>query len=311
MNKVPSSPRFTAHEKALLASGVTIGVVVVLIFAKTLGYLYSGSASVLASLVDSLSDAALSVLTWLSIHYSLKPADDDHRQGHGKIEGVSALFQAAVLAGSGVFLALEASRRFLRPEPVDDQLFAIAMMGIAVVASLALSLFQKRILRDAPSLALKADSAHYSTDVFLNGSVMIVLFLSWKGWAPFWADPLCAIIVAFLLCRTALHIAMPAVDMLMDRELPEGQRQRIAAIITAHPEVIGFHDLRTHQSGMRIFVSFDLELDHNLLLWSAHEIARDIENDILKEFPHAEILIHIDPHGDTADSRHTSEVHHA
>lgn len=297
------------EKKLLTGSAITVGLVIVLVFAKTVGYVFSGSSAVLASLVDSITDVALSMMTFFAIRLSLKPADEDHRQGHGKVEGVSALLQAAFLGGSGAFLVLEATNKFLRPQPVEDHLFAIAMMLVAIVMSVVLVVLLKRSLKKMPSMALEADYAHYSSDVLLNGMVMVTLFISFKGWAPPWIDPLCSIAVAGIIIRTALSIGLKALDMLMDRELPEAQRERMAEIILAHSEVIGYHDLRTNQSGMKIFISFDLELDHNLLLWSAHEIARDIENDLLREFPNADIMIHIDPHGDTEDSRHSAEVH--
>lgn len=293
------------------SSTITIGLVAVLVFAKTVGFIYSGSAAVLSALVDSLSDIALSMMTFWAIRWSLKPADEDHRQGHGKIEGVCALLQAAFLGGSASFLVFNAMGRFLRPQQVEELLFTIAMMFIAMLGSLVLVILLSRALKNAHSLALEADYEHYSSDVFLNGAVMVTLFLTYKGWAPIWIDPLCAMGVAVLMIRAALHIAVKSLDMLMDRELPIETRKKIADIICAHSEVIGFHDLRTNQSGMRIFMSFDLELDNNLLLWSAHEIARDIEKDLLEVFPNADILIHIDPHGDTEDSRHTAQVHKA
>ncbi len=297
------------HKTLLTSSGITVGLVITLVFAKMVGYIFSGSAAVLSSLVDSLSDIALSMMTFLAIRWSLKPADEDHRHGHGKIEGVSALLQAAFLGGSGAFLVLDAISRFLRPKPVEDYLFAISMMAIAILGSVVLVVLLRRAIKKSPSLALEADYEHYSSDILLNGVVMVTLFLGYRNWAPVWIDPLCALFVAGLFARSALRIASRALDMLMDKELPQATREKIGKIIESHAEVISFHDLRTTQSGLKIFISFDLELDTNLLLWSAHEIARDVEQDLLKEFPNADILIHIDPHGDTADSRHSAQVH--
>ncbi|MEK7801644.1 MAG: cation diffusion facilitator family transporter, partial [Pseudomonadota bacterium] len=154
------------------------------------------------------------------------------------------------------------------------------------------------------SLALEADSLHYATDIWINGTVFALVLVDYMNIAPLWLDPLCALLVAGLMVRAAWYIALKAFAMLMDQELSADIKSRMIAVIRSHPEVMGVHDLRATQSGMRKRVSFDIEVDPNLLLWSAHEISRSVENALLAEFPLAEIMIHIDPYGDTEDSRH-------
>lgn len=289
-----------AHTSSIL----TVGVVVVLVFAKTVAYAYSGSSAVLSALIDSLSDVGLSIMTLLSIKWSLKPADDDHRYGHGKIEGVSALLQAAFLIGGGSFLFMEACDRFLHPQPITAHLFTLFMMAIATLLSGVLSYLQGLGADHHESLALEADSLHYATDIWINGAVFVLVLVDYMQIAPLWLDPLCALLVAGLMARAAWFIALKAFAMLMDQELSEDIKSRMLAVIRSHPEVMGVHDLRAIQSGMRKHVSFDIEVDPNLLLWSAHEISRSVEKALLAEFPLAEIMIHIDPYGDTEDSRH-------
>ncbi len=123
-------------------------------------------------------------------------------------------------------------------------------------------------------------------------------------------DPAFAVLVAFYLALTVRRIAGKAVDMLLDRELSGDARERITKKVLSHKYVMGMHDLRTSKSGMKIFISFDIELDPSLLLYNAHEIVREVEFELLIDFPNAEILIHADPHGDTYDTRHSGEVHH-
>jgi ferrous-iron efflux pump FieF len=286
------------------SASLTVAIVLVLVFAKTMAYIFSGSTAVLASLMDSLSDIGLSFMTLLAVRWSLKPADEDHRHGHGKIEGVSALLQAAFLVGAASFLTLESLNRFLKPVAVTDHGLTAILMGFALVLSLALSFIQKRAAEQSGSVALKADHAHYATDAYLNGAVLMVILLSALGHAPPWLDPLCALFVAGLFLHAGYKIWREAFDMLMDRELPITDRRQIEELIRAHKQVEGFHDLRTYRSGMKVFISFDMEVDGNQSLTKAHDIARQVEDDLLKAFPKAEILIHLDPAGDTDDPRH-------
>lgn len=303
----PTTPKQSEHP--LFASTVTVATVIVLVFAKSIAYVFSGSAAVLSSLIDSLSDVGLSLMTLFAIRLSHKPADDNHRHGHGKIEGVSALMQAAFLLGGATFLVFESVGRFLNPQPIEAHLFTLMLMGFSTILSIVMVAVQKYSLRKNKSLALEADHAHYSADIWINLATILVVGLDYMQVMPVWIDTACALAVAGIMGRAAYGIGLKAVHVLMDAELPEEMRNKILQIIRGHGEVVGVHDLRTHESGKKIFISFDMEVDPNMLLWSAHEIARTVEHDLLKEFPTAEILIHLDPAGDTADTRHNNLDH--
>jgi ferrous-iron efflux pump FieF len=295
---VKVEPRF-----ALFASIWAIVTVAILIVIKVYAYSVSGSAAVLASLTDSCTDALISIMMLFAVRYSLRPADSSHRHGHGKMEGIAALFQASFLAGAGLFLFFESTHRLMNPEPVSDHMIAMVVTGIAIVLSLILVLVQNYCLRRAPSLAIQADRAHYNTDVALNGGVLVALLVSYYN-GPYFIDPLAAMVVAAFYGWTARKIALDATDMLMDRELPESVRDRIRAIIGRHTDILGFHDLRTRKSGMVLHISFDVEILADIPLKQAHDIVRALELDILADYPHAEIIIHKDPHGDIHDPRH-------
>lgn len=288
---------------ALWAGAASVVTVLFLIVIKLAAYLENGSVSVLASLLDSVVDAGASLITLMAIRVSLTPADSEHRHGHGKAEGVAALFQAAFIAAAAFFLFLESAKRFGGVQASGDMALAVPVMLVSIVLSLILTAVQKYSLRRAPSLAVEADHAHYSTDIVVNIGVIGVLWLQAAG-APSWLDPAFGALVAVYLMVTAKGIAGKGLDMLLDRELSEEVRKKITAIVFAHDKVLGLHDLRTYKSGMRMFMSFDIELDPSLLLYTAHEIVREVEHELLVEFPNAEILIHVDPYGDTYDTRH-------
>lgn len=293
---------------ALVAGAASIITVALLIALKLFATVQTGSASVLASLIDSVVDASVSLMTFFAIHISLKPADEDHRHGHGKVEGLAALFQAAFIAGAGFFLILESASRFADAADIKSENAAIAVMAVSTILSVFLVMIQNYSLRFAPSLAVEADRVHYASDIVVNFGVVSVLFGIQNG-APGWIDPVFAVLVALYLGFTARRIAGKGVDMLLDRELPGDSRERITKKVLSHRYVMGMHDLRTNKSGMKVFISFDIELDPSLLLYNAHEIVREVEYELLMDFPNAEILIHADPHGDTSDTRHNLDVH--
>ena len=277
-----------------LATTASVVTAMLLILGKAAAWLLTGSISVLASLVDSLMDAAASLLNLVAVHVSLQPPDAEHRFGHGKVEPLAALAQAAFIAGSAAFLVLQAIDRLLHPRPLEAVGIGVGVMVFAILATLALLIFQRHVIRVTGSTAIRADALHYTTDLLTNVSIIIALLLSGYGW--YGIDALFALGIAAYILHSAWRIGHEAFQLLMDRELPDDQRQRIRHAALAHGRVRGVHDLRTRRSGHDIFIQMHLELDDELSLFDAHGIADEVEASIREIHPEADILIHKDPH---------------
>jgi ferrous-iron efflux pump FieF len=278
------------------ATYASVGVVSTLLLAKTLAWLITDSVSILSSLLDSLIDAAASLINLFAVRTALTPADREHRFGHGKAEPLAGLAQAAFIAGSSILVVLEAVRRIATPQPVSHGELGVAVMVLAIVLTIALVAYQRRVIRITQSVAIDADSLHYQSDLLLNGSVILSLVLStWLGWSSL--DPLFALCIAAYLLRTSWQIGHKALDRLMDRELPDPDRARIRAIALARPEVRAVHDLRSRSSGPDLFVQLHLEMDGAMSLLRSHEVADAVEHDIMAVYPNAEVMIHQDPSG--------------
>lgn len=295
---------------ALFASCWAVGTVVILLALKGYAYWQSDSAALLGSLVDSFTDLCISIVMLLAVRLSLKPADETHRHGHGKAEGIAALFQGGLLIGSAGFLALQSFERFINPVAVAAHDLAITVSAIAVALSFILVMVQNYCIKRAPSLVTKADRVNYGGDMLLNAAVIAALLADRSG-GPAWIDPLCGLLIACWLAFAAYRIGEDAINMLLDRELPDDVRADILSIIRANDDVRGVHDLRTRRSGMAWYISFDVELEPEQTLREAHAVSRELEMAILSAYPHSEIIIHKDPHGDPHDARHSVEgVHH-
>ncbi len=303
-----SSPKpisSTASDRALPAGAgrlmraatyASVGVAVVLIIAKFWAYLVTDSVSMLSTLIDSILDALASLVSLVAVHHALQPADREHRFGHGKAEPLAGLAQAAFISGSAVFLLMEAVRRIIHPRAIEQSDAGIAVMIISIVLTLGLVGFQRMVIRKTGSIAIGADSLHYQADLLVNISVVAVLYIVSRFNLPL-LDPLLAVAIAIYIVHGAWRIALTALDVLMDRELPDADRQKIRTIALAHPEVTRVHDLRTRTSGQLIFIQFDMEMDGSLTLKRAHDVSLKVMRQIEEVFPNAEIFIHQDPEG--------------
>lgn len=278
------------------AAIAAVSVAASLICAKAFAYFATGSVSLLSTLVDSLLDLAASMVNLIAIRHAAQPADKEHRFGHGKAEPLAGLGQSAFIAGSAIFLLVQAGERLVQRQPISNETIGIGVMLLSIILTLGLVLFQRWVVRRTNSLAIGADALHYRSDLLVNFGVIGALLLSTEfGWRL--ADPLFAIGVAIYILYSARQIFSASFNLLMDRELPEEDRARIKTIAVAHPSVISIHDLRTRYSGTQAFIQFHLELDGNLTLIDAHTIADAVMRDVQRAFPNAEVLIHEDPHG--------------
>ncbi len=279
--------------RAALAS---VSVAALLIAAKAAAWLATGSVSMLSTLVDSMLDLVASLLNLLAIRQAAVPPDREHRFGHGKAEPLAGLGQAAFIGGSGVFLLFEAGRRLMTPVPIENGSVGLIVMLFSIALTLGLVTYQKWVIRRTGSIAIGADSLHYTSDLLVNLGVIAALILgSQFGWTR--ADPLIALGVSLFILISAWQVISGSLNLLMDRELPETDRQRIAAIISEHDGVRSMHDLRTRSSGTQTFIQLHLELDPELSLAEAHRISDEVMARIEEAFPDAEVLIHEDPFG--------------
>ncbi|MBT6320263.1 cation diffusion facilitator family transporter [Porticoccaceae bacterium] len=276
-----------------LATYASISVALILIVAKLIAWGLSDSVSLLATLIDSVLDALASLINLIAVRHALTPADKEHRFGHGKAEALAGLSQSMFIAGSAGFLLLEAGRRLISPIAVESVGVSMLVMVFSIIATLLLLSFQAHVIRKTNSTAIRADALHYRTDLLVNASVILALWLSVKGWAGF--DALFACAIAIYILYSAWEIITVSYDHLMDRELPDEQREEIERLVLQHKSARGLHDLRSRHSGTVTFIQLHLELDDDLSLLEAHKISDEVELCLLEAFPGSEIIIHIDP----------------
>ncbi|MEI6859353.1 MAG: cation diffusion facilitator family transporter [Shewanella sp.] len=276
-----------------LASRAAVTTALVLIVIKMAAWMYSGSASMLASLIDSFADALASIVNFVAIRYAIVPADQDHRYGHGKAEPLAALAQSAFILGSAFLLLFHGGDRLINPLPVHHAMLGIVVSIVAIILTFALVVLQKKALVATSSTIIEADALHYKSDLFLNAAVLVALMLSQYGW--WWADGLFAILIAIFIGQQALHLGYRSIQTLLDRELDDETRLKIIKLVQEDPQVKGIHDLRTRESGKTTFIQCHLELDGSLSLRDAHAIAEKTEVRIREVFCNAEVIIHQDP----------------
>lgn len=286
-----SSPE---HARLLrLATRASVAVACTLIVAKAIAWWLSGSVAMLAGLTDSALDGITSMLNLLAVHYALRPADDDHRYGHGKAESLAGMAQALFIGGSAVLIAFQAYERLHDPQPLGAPWLSIGVIVFSLLLTAALLVLQHRVIKQTGSNAVRADSLHYRSDMLLNGSILIALILAGFGFDQL--DAWFGLGIAAYILWSAIQIARESFSVLMDEELPTDVSQHMLELACSVPGVLGAHDLRTRISGNHWFVQLHLELPGELTLSVAHGISDQAADAIHKAYPRAEVLVHADP----------------
>ena len=237
----PVSPVDARRQR--LASRAAVSVAASLVILKFGAWMATDSVSLLSTLVDSALDLGASTLNLMAVRQALTPADAEHRFGHGKAEAIAALAQSAFIAGSALFLLAQSARRLITPVAIEHSAVGLAVMVVSIGATLALVRYQRGVARDTRSLAIAADALHYVGDVGANAAVIVALLCTeYLGWLR--VDPLIGIGIGLYIAVNAYAIGKGALDMLMDHELPDEERQRIKSIVLRRPEVRAMHALR-------------------------------------------------------------------
>lgn len=286
-------------QRAALAS---VTMAISLLGLKAWAAWQTGSVAMLGSLADTALDIVASLVTLFSVRLAAQPADDDHAYGHGKAEALAALFQTGIISASALAIGWRGFSQIGENYAPDNPELGIGVSVLAIFATLALVSFQRYVVRMTGSVAIQADQVHYASDLVLNASVILALFLD-SILHIHGTDPVFGIGIGLWLLWHAREVAIHAVGQLMDKEWPEEKRERFLAVARSHPELKGIHDFRTRSSGSHEFVQFHVWVDPMMTVLEAHRVMDEVEARLMGEFPGTEILIHPDPEGHSDPER--------
>ena len=246
-----------------------------------------GSLALISEALHSSVDVVATVITWLVVRVSDRPADHEHHYGHGKFESLSALGVIAmlyVLAGGILVESYSRLREGAPPPTISAIPFIVLLIDIAVNFWRARALH--RTARDTKSQALAADALHFASDVLGSIAVMVGLALSGLGYA--WGDAAAAIAVAVVISSLGLRLARSTVETLLDRA-PEGASEKAIAAIRAVPGVVDVKRLRMRMVGSTHFIDAIVQVPRTYPIDRVEEIKRKAQDAVSKVLDDADL----------------------
>jgi cation diffusion facilitator family transporter len=259
------------------------------LIAKTIVGLSTGSMAILADAIHSLTDLTNNIIAWIVIHYSSLPADREHPYGHRKLETLAVFILASILVVLAFELALNAINKEYT-EVVSSGLELVIMLCVLVI-NIAVTSWQHMWAKRLDSDILYADATHTFADVLITSTVIIGWQLSAVGYA--WVDRLCALGVALFIFYLAYSLFRRATPALIDEYAIDPVE--LSNIIKTVPEVKGVYRIRSRWIGKTRAVDLVISVDSTLSTEKSHTIADTIESLIENHYGTTDISIHVEP----------------
>ncbi|MDD5562371.1 MAG: cation diffusion facilitator family transporter [Thermoanaerobaculaceae bacterium] len=287
------------------AAGNSVLAAVFLTGVKAVVGVTTGSLGILAEAAHSGLDLVAAVVTLFAVRVSGRPADREHTYGHGKVENLSALFEAALLLATCAWIIYEAAQRLLfKTVAIEASAWAFAIMAVSIVVDFTRSRILARVAKKYDSQALEADALHFSTDIYSSAVVILGLVGVYFSKRPGleWlvkADAVAALGVAAIVVWISVQLGRKTIAVLLD-EIPPELRDGLVRAVRV-PGVVQVGRLRVRRSGPETFADVTLTVEPDTGLPMAHAIATAAESAARRLLPGADVVVHVEP--SDSDSR--------
>jgi len=320
-------PEFSSHamraEKRAVATNSLLAALAITTLKIVVG-VSTGSLGILSEAAHSGLDLIAAAVTLFSVRVSDKPADADHKYGHGKVENFSAFIETGLLLITCVVIIYEACKRlFFHHVEIEPTLIAFLVMFVSMALDFWRSRALGKIADKYDSQALQADALHFSTDIWSSGVVAIGLLLVVAGrklgipWL-IESDPVAALFVAGVIIWVSTRLALKTVDALLDTA-PAGARSQIINALRTVEGLLEVDRVRIRRAGNRYFADVSVGLARNVTFQRSGQVADEVTRAVHQILPNTDVVVHSIPRAPFAENifdrvravatRHNLNVH--
>jgi cation diffusion facilitator family transporter len=282
---------FSTPQRAAL---ISVASNTLLVAAKIAVAFLSGSAALLSEALHSGLDLVASFIAWLSLRFAAHPPDREHPYGHGKWENISAFLEGLLILGVALWVLYEAGQRLFVPVILTHLHLAMAVLGGSALVNLLVSLALRRAAKRFDSVALEADAAHLSTDVYTSVGALAGLggyYLT--GHHLF--DTGAALAVGAIIFGIGLKVSHGALHGLLDSRLPVEEEETVREIVSQVTPHLALKEIVSRKAGPMRYLDLTLTVCRWENLDEIHHLCDDLEARIALRFPRARIFIHPEP----------------
>ncbi len=276
---------------------VSIAVNLVLSAGKFLAGIFAHSSAMISDAIHSASDVFSTVVVIIGIHLSSKKADKEHPYGHERLESVSAIILAVVLAITGLSIGYSGIETIKSHEYENLQIpgiSALVMAVISIVVKEAMFWYTKINAKKISSDSLMADAWHHRSDALSSVGSFIGIFGARLGYGVL--DPLASVVICVFIFKAAIEIFAEAVNKMVDRSCSEDVVNEISKEVEQVENVLALDDIKTRTFGSKAYVDIEIAVDPEMKVLQAHEIAQNVHDLVEKNFPQVKhCMVHVNP----------------
>ena len=283
------NPSLTSYAwLSIAAAVVTIGL-------KTAAYALTGSVGLLSDALESTVNLASAIVALIALKVILRPANDEFTFGFSKVEYFSSGFEGGMILLAAVFIIISAIPRLIHPVPLEQLGLGMVISVIASLINLGVALVLIRAGKRYNSVTLEADGRHLMTDVWTTVGVLVGIALVMLT-GNMRLDPIIAILVAINIMFAGYRLVIRSGRGLMDAALPTEETVAVKTILDSHQsEGVHYHGLRSRQAAARKFMVVHLLVPGDWSVRQGHQLAEQVENEVIKIIPNSNIVTHIEP----------------
>ncbi|HUJ11857.1 MAG TPA: cation diffusion facilitator family transporter [Verrucomicrobiae bacterium] len=283
-------------QRSVRATIVGLATNVLLAVTKLLTGIFGHSYALVADAIESMADSASSIIVWRAVVIAERPADEEHPYGHGKAEAVAAAAVSAMLLAAALLILVRSVKEILAPHHAPEPYTLYVLLGVVLVKE-TLFRFVGRVGEEIESSAVQADAWHHRSDAITSAAAALGISIALVGGENYRsADDWAAIFAAFIIAFNGFRLLRPAVDELMDAAPREDIVGVARAVALKVQGVKGVEKCLARKMGYGFLVDMHIEVDGELPVSVAHELAHTVKNAIRTKLPRVlDVTIHIEP----------------
>jgi len=283
-------------QRSVRATVVGLSTNVALALAKLLAGIFGNSYALIADAVESMADTISSIIVWRGVVIAERPADEEHPYGHGKAEAIAAATVSAMLVVAALLIVEQSLREILKPHHGPAPFTLYVLLGVVLVKE-TLFRFVGRVAEEIESGAVRADAWHHRSDAITSAAAALGISVALVGGDNYRsADGWAAIFAAFIIGFNGIRLLRPALDELMDAAPKEDVAGLARAVALRVDGVKGVEKSLARKMGYGFLLDMHLEVDGDLTVAVAHELAHTVKDAIRAEVPRVlDVTIHIEP----------------
>lgn len=289
------------HREQLIvrASWVSIGGNALLSVLKIIIGFLAGSLAVVADGIDSAGDIVASVITLYTAHVVARPPNLKYAYGYERADTVASKVLAFIIFFAGAQLSISTMQRLIEgAEREMPALWAVYVTIISILGKLMLAYYQQLIGKKTGSLMLMATGRNMINDVIISGAVLVGLFFTFVLKMPVF-DTITAFAVSIWIMYVAFRIFRESSLVLMDGVEDANVYDKVFKAISRVKGASNPHRTRIRKIGHQYMVTVDIEVDGDIPVRQAHELAHHVEEEIRAELVDVfDVMVHTEPEGD-------------